>query len=75
MKAKTVTVRFEYTNFEVLELMLNRLKKELEKGKEHYEHMVTDSYGHKRYLQFLQAYNEQRDCVIENDTITIKSRI
>jgi hypothetical protein len=32
MKAKHVTVQFEYTNFDTLEIMINRLKSELMEG-------------------------------------------
>ena len=40
MKAKTVTVSFEYTNFDCLETMIERLKSELMQGKEYFEHSM-----------------------------------
>ena len=75
MKAKKVTIVFEYTNFDVLESMLDRLKEELMQGKEYFEDMVMDANGAKRYLQFMQEYKKTRNFVIDKDVITIKSKI
>lgn len=75
MKAKRVTVSFEYTNFDVLEGMLERLKSELMQGKEYFEDMIQDANGHKRYLQFMQEYKKTRNFVIDKDVIIIKSNI
>jgi hypothetical protein len=75
MKAKTVTVSFEYTNFDVLESMLDRLKDELMQGKEFFESDVHDCNGAKRYLQFMQEYKKTRNFVVNKDVIKIKSNI
>ena len=75
MKAKRVTVSFEYTNFDVLESMLDRLKDELMQGKEFFESDVHDCNGAKRYLQFMQEYKKTRNFVVNKDVITIKSNL
>ncbi len=75
MKAKKVTIVFEYTNFDVLESMLDRLKDELMQGKEYFEDMVMDANGAKRYLQFMQEYKKTRNFVVNKDVILIKSNI
>ena len=75
MKAKTVTISFEYTNFDCLEAMIDRLKSELMEGKEYFEDIVKDVHGHKRYLQFMQEYKSKRNYVVSKDSITIKSNI
>jgi hypothetical protein len=75
MKAKTVTVSFEYTNFDCLETMIERLKSELMQGKEYFEDMIAAANGHKRYLQFMQEYKKTRNFVVNKDVITIKSNI
>ena len=75
MKAKKVTIVFEYTNFDVLESMIDRLKEELMQGKEYFEDMVMDANGAKRYLQFMQEYKTKRNYVVNKDSIIIKSNI
>ena len=75
MKAKTVTVSFEYTNFDCLETMIDRLKSELMQGKEYFEDMIPAANGHKRYLQFMQEYKKTRNFVINKDVIIIKSNL
>ena len=75
MKAKKVTIVFEYTNFDVLESMIERLKEELMQGKEYFEDMVMDANGAKRYLQFMQEYKKTRNFVVNKDVITIKSNV
>ena len=75
MKAKKVTIVFEYTNFDVLESMIDRLKDELMQGKEYFESDVHDCNGAKRYLQFMQEYKKTRNFVMDKDVITIKSNI
>lgn len=75
MKSKRVTVSFEYTNFDVLESMIERLKTELMQGREYFEDMVLDASNHKRYLQFMQEYKKTRNFVVKEDIVTIKSNI
>ena len=75
MKSKRVTVSFEYTNFDCLETIVDRLKSELMQGKEYFEDMVQDENGHKRYLQFMQEYKKTRNFVVNKDVIKIKSNI
>ena len=75
MKAKRVTVSFDYTNFDVLESMLDRLKEQIMQGKEFFESDVFDCNGAKRYLQFMQEYKTKRNFVVNKDVITIKSKI
>jgi hypothetical protein len=75
MKAKTVTVSFEYTNFDCLETMIDRLKSELMQGKEYFEDMIPAANGHKRYLQFMQEYKKTRNFVVNKDVIIIKSKV
>ena len=75
MKAKKVTIVFEYTNFDVLESMLDRLKDELMQGKEFFESDVHDCNGAKRYLQFMQEYKTKRNYIVNTDSVTIKSNI
>lgn len=75
MKAKKVTIVFEYTNFDVLESMLDRLKEELMQGKEYFEDMVMDANGAKRYLQFMQEYKKTRNFIVNKDVVTIKSNV
>lgn len=75
MKSKRVTVSFEYTNFDVLESMIERLKTELMQGREYFEDMVLDASNHRRYLHFMQEYKKTRNFVIDKDVITIKSNI
>ena len=75
MKAKRVTIVFEYTNFDVLESMIERLKDELMQGKEYFESDVHDCNGAKRYLQFMQEYKKTRNFVMDKDVITIKSNV
>lgn len=77
MKAKKVTVSFEYTNFRVLETMIECLKHQIMDGKEYFEDMVKDGSGAKRYLQFMQEYKSKRNYVVNNEktVITVKSNI
>ena len=75
MKAKRVTICFDYTNFDVLESMLDRLKEQIMQGKEFFESDVHDCNGAKRYLQFMQEYKVKRNFVVNKDVITIKSKI
>lgn len=75
MKAKKVTVSFEYTSFDCLEIMIDRLKEEIMQGKEYFEEMVKDGNENKRYLQFMQEYKKTRNFVVNKDVITIKSKI
>jgi hypothetical protein len=77
MKSKRVTVSFEYTNFDVLESMIERLKSELMQGREYFEDMVLDVSNHRRYLQFMQEYKSKRNYVMNNEktVITIKSNV
>ena len=75
MKAKRVTVCFDYTNFDVLESMLERLKDEITQGREYFENDIHDCNGAKRYLQFMQEYKKTRNFVIDKNVITIKSNI
>ena len=75
MKAKKVTIVFEYTNFDVLESMIDRLKDELMQGKEYFEDMVMYANGAKRYLQIMQEYKKTRNFVVNKDVITIKSNV
>lgn len=77
MKAKQVTVCFEYTNFDCLELMIERLKVELMQGKEYFEDMIKDNSDNKRYLQFMQEYKKKRNFVIDptKTRVTIKSNV
>ena len=75
MKSKKVTVCFEYTNFDVLESMLDRLKEEIMQGKEFFESDVHDCNGAKRYLQFMQEYKKTRNFVVNKDVVTVKSNV
>jgi len=75
MKAKKVTIVFEYTNFDCLETMIERLKSELMQGKEYFEDMIKDGNENKRYLQFMQEYKKTRNFVVNKDVITIKSNV
>ena len=75
MKAKKVTIVFEYTNFDVLESMIERLKSELMEGKEYFEDMIKDQKENKRYLQFMQEYKKTRNFVVNKDVIIIKSNV
>ena len=75
MKAKRVTVSFEYTNFDCLEIMIDRLKSELMEGKEYFEDMIKDGNENKRYLQFMQEYKKTRNFVLNKDVIIIKSKV
>jgi hypothetical protein len=75
MKAKQVTVSFEYTNFDCLEIMIDRLKSELMEGKEYFEDMIKDQNENKRYLQFMQEYKKTRNFVLNKDVIIIKSKV
>lgn len=75
MKAKTVTVVFEYTDFKVLDSMIERLRLELMQGKEYFESDIYDAHGGKRYLQFIQEYKTKRNYIVNTDSITIKSKI
>lgn len=75
MKAKQVTVVFEYTDFKVLDSMIERLKLELMQGKEYFESDIYDAHGGKRYLQFMQEYKSKRNYIVSKDSITIKSNI
>jgi hypothetical protein len=75
MKAKHVTVQFEYTNFDTLEIMINRLKSELMEGKEFFEDMQMSPNGQKFYLHFKQEYKRKRSFKIENNLILVKSYI
>jgi len=75
MKAKQVTVVFEYTDFKVLDSMIERLRLELMQGKEYFESDIYDAHGGKRYLQFMQEYKSKRNYVVSKDSITIKSNI
>ena len=75
MKAKRVTICFDYTNFDVLESILDRLKEQIMQGKEFFESDVHDCNESKRYLQFMQEYKVKRNFVVNKDVITIKSKI
>ena len=75
MKAKHVTVQFEYTNFDTLEIMINRLKSELMEGKEFFEDMLISPNSQKFYLHFKQEYKRKRSFKINENVILIKSKI
>ncbi len=75
MKAKHVTVQFDYTNFDTLEIIINRLKSELMEGKEFFEDMQMSPNGQKFYLHFQQEYKRKRKFKIEDNVILIKSKI
>ena len=75
MKAKHVTVQFEYTNFDTLEIMINRLKSELMEGKEFFEDMLISPNSQKFYLHFKQEYKRKRSFKIDDNVILIKSKI
>lgn len=75
MKAKHVTVQFEYTNFDTLEIMINRLKSELMEGKEFFEDMLISPNSQKFYLHFKQEYKRKRSFEINENVILIKSKI
>lgn len=75
MKSKKVTVCFEYTNFDVLESILDRLKEEIMQGKEFFESDVFDCNGAKRYLQFMQEYKKTRNFVVNKNVVTVKSNV
>ena len=75
MKAKHVTIQFEYTNFDTLEIMLDRLKSELMEGKEFFEDMQMSTNGQKFYLHFKQEYKRKRNFKIEENVILVKSKI
>ena len=75
MKAKHVTVQFEYTNFDTLEIMLDRLKSELMEGKEFFEDMQISPNGQKFYIHFKQEYKRKRSFKIEENVILVKSKI
>ena len=75
MKAKHVTVQFEYTNFDTLEIMINRLKSELMEGKEFFEDMLISPNSQKFYLHFKQEYKRKRSFKIDENVILIKSKI
>ena len=77
MKSKRVTVSFEYTNFDVLESMIERLKSELMQGHEYFEDMVLDASNNRRYLKFMQEYKSKRNYIMNNEktVITIKSNV
>ena len=75
MKAKHVTVQFDYTNFDTLEIMINRLKSELMEGKEFFEDMLISPNSQKFYLHFKQEYKRKRSFEINENVILIKSKI
>ena len=75
MKAKHVTVQFDYTNFDTLEIMINRLKSELMEGKEFFEDMLISPNSQKFYLHFKQEYKRKRSFKIDDNVILIKSKI
>jgi hypothetical protein len=75
MKSKQVTVQFDYTNSDSLEIILNKLKHELTQGKEFFEDVVKDTSYNNRYLHFKQEYKKKRSFKIEENVILVKSYI
>ena len=72
MKSKQVTVQFDYTNSDSLEIILNKLKYELTQGKEFFEDVVKDTSYNNRYLHFKQEYKKKRSFKIEENVILVK---
>jgi hypothetical protein len=71
MKAKEVTVIFEWTNEAILLQQLDRLKELLLQGKEYHE----DVYN-RMSLQFMQKYERTRSFkIISDKEIIVKSNV
>ena len=75
MKIKEVSLSIEYTTFDDLEQVLNRVYKEIVKGKEYYERVCQTDKG-KRLIQFKQEYRKLRTFKIVNtDSVIVKSNV
>jgi hypothetical protein len=75
MKTKEVTCTFEYTTPEDLQQVLNRVYKEVTKGKEYFEKVCKTEKG-MRLIQFKQEYRKLRSFKIVNtDSVIVKANI
>jgi hypothetical protein len=75
MKIKEVSLSIEYTTFDDLEQVLNRVYKQITKGYEYYEKIYCTDKG-KRLIQFKQEYKKTRTFKIVNeDSVIVKANI
>ena len=75
MKIKEVSLSIEYTTFDDLEQVLNRVYKQITKGYEYYEKIYCTDKG-KRLIQFKQEYRKLRSFKIVNtDSVIVKANI
>lgn len=73
MKIKTVTVTFDYSTFENLDVQLEKLKSKITDGNEYYEKVYTTKLG-KRFIQFKQEYKMRRTFKLINENeVIVKS--
>ena len=75
MKTKEVTLTIEYSTFDDLQNILDRVYAELTQGKEYFEDVIHTDNG-KRLIHFMQKYKHMRTFkVVNSDSIIIKSKI
>ena len=75
MKTKEVTLTIEYSTFDDLQNILDRVYAELTQGKEYFEDVIHTDNG-KRLIHFMQKYKQMRTFkFVNSDSIIVKSKI
>ena len=75
MKTKEVTLTIEYSTFDDLKEVLDRVYSELTQGKEYFEDVIHTENG-KRLIHFMQKYKSLRTFkIINSDSVIVKSKI
>ena len=75
MKTKEVTLTIEYSTFDDLQNILDRVYAELTQGKEYFEDVIHTENG-KRLIHFMQKYKSLRTFkIINSDSVIVKSKI
>ena len=75
MKTKEVTLTIEYSTFDDLKEVLNRVYSELTQGKEYFEDVIHTENG-KRLIHFMQKYKSLRTFkIVNSDSVIVKSKV
>jgi len=75
MKTKEVTLTIEYSTFDDLQNILDRVYVELTQGKEYFEDVIHTDNG-KRLIHFMQKYKSLRTFkIVNSDSIIVKSKV
>ena len=75
MKTKEVTLTIEYSTFDDLQNILDRVYAELTQGKEYFEDVIHTENG-KRLIHFMQKYKSLRTFkIVNSDSVIVKSKV